>query len=68
MIKNRKRIGLILEVIIEKESKKSSHQWAGRTEGNSWAVFDKNNKNKIGDKINIKIIDAKGITLFGSIN
>ena len=67
LIRNRKKIGLDLDVIIEKESKKSKNQWAGRTEGNTWVIFDKDNNYKIGDLVKIKILDAQGITLFGSI-
>ena len=68
LIKNKKRVGSTLKVIIEKQSKKSVNQWAGRTEGNTWVIFDKDSRYKIGDLVNINILDAKGITLFGSIN
>jgi tRNA-2-methylthio-N6-dimethylallyladenosine synthase len=64
LIANQKQIGKTLQVIVEKESKKSNGQWAGRTEGNCWVVFDKGNE-QINDIINIKITDARGITLFG---
>ena len=65
---NRKRIGSNFDVIIEKNSKKSNNQWAGRTDGNTWVIFDKNNINKIGDMVSVNILDAQGITLFGKIN
>ena len=65
LMNNRKKIGQNLDVIIEKISKKSINQWAGRTESNTWVIFDKNSFNKIGDVVNINIIDARGITLFG---
>ena len=61
---NQKKIGTIQTVIVEKESKKSPHQWAGRTDGNTWVVFDKNDE-KIKDMITVMITDAKGVTLFG---
>ena len=61
---NKKYIGKVLEVLVEKESKKSFKQWAGRTEGNTWVVFDKI-KEKVGDIVDIKISDARGVTLFG---
>ena len=61
---NKKLINKVLPVLIEKVSKKSSNQWAGRTEGNTWVIFDKNNE-KIKDIVNIEITDAKGVTLFG---
>ena len=61
---NQKMVGTIQEVIVEKESKKSHHQWAGRTMGNSWVVFDKTNES-IKDIIKVLITDTRGITLFG---
>ncbi len=59
-----RHIGTVQRVLVEKESKKSDHQWAGRTEGNTWAVWDKTSEVP-RQMVNIKIIDAKGITLFG---
>ena len=61
LMNNRKRIGLNLNVIIEKESKKSKNQWAGRIEANAWVIFDKKDGYKIGDMVNINILDARGI-------
>ena len=62
---NEKLINKTLPILIEKNSKKSANQWAGRTEGNAWVVFDKNNE-KIKDIVDVKIVDAKGVTLFGN--
>ncbi len=64
LIANKKLIGTVQEVIVEKESKKSSHQWAGRTMGNTWVIFDKTNES-LKDNIKVLITDAQGITLFG---
>jgi len=64
LIANKKLVGTVQEVIVEKESKKSEHQWAGRTNGNTWVVFDKSNES-IKDIIKVLITDARGITLFG---
>ena len=58
-------MGKILPVLVEKVSKKSDTQWAGRTNGNMWVIFDKGDE-QIKDIINVKIEDAQGITLFGS--
>ncbi len=60
----RKLIGKELEVIVEKTSKKSSGQWAGRTGGNIWVVWDKSQEN-IKDIVKLLIEDAQGVTLFG---
>ena len=68
LMNNQKKIGLNLDVIIEKNSKKSINQWAGRTESNTWVIFNKKDNYKIGDIVNINILDAQGITLFGKIN
>ena len=62
---NKRYINKIVPVLVEKESKKSSNQWAGRTDGNTWVMFDKKNEN-VKDIINVKIIDAQGVTLFGN--
>ena len=62
---NRNLIGKELQVIVEKESKKSNKQWAGRTDGNTWAIFDKMNF-KIKDSVVLRIDDAQGVTLFGT--
>jgi len=55
----------VLPVLIEKESKKSKNQWAGRTDGNMWVVFDKGGE-EIKDIVQVKIKDAQGVTLFGT--
>ncbi len=62
---NLRHVGKTLSVMVEKVSKKSDSQWAGRTDGNMWVVFDKTDE-QIKDIVNVKIEDAKGITLFGS--
>lgn len=62
--KNREKIGQELMVLIEKESKKSKDQWAGRTEGNTWVIFDKSGEN-VKDIVPVAITDAQGVTLFG---
>jgi len=64
LYQNKSLIGKTVQVLIEKESKKSKNQWAGRTDGNMWVVFDKG-REKVGDIIDIKIYDARGVTLFG---
>ena len=62
---NLKHVGKTMPVMVEKVSKKSDSQWAGRTDGNMWVIFDRGDE-KIKDIVNVKIEDAKGITLFGS--
>jgi len=54
----------IVEVLIEKESKKSSEHWSGRTEHNSVAVFPKE-QYKVGDFVNVKVNDCTSATLIG---
>ena len=57
-------IGKTVEVLIEKESKKSSSHWAGRNEQNTFVVFPKKS-HKIGDFVNVKINDCTSATLIG---
>ena len=59
-------VGTIQRVLIEKESKMSSHQWAGRTDSNKWVIFDKEDV-QIKDMVSIQIKKAKGITLHGEL-
>ena len=62
---NQQYIGKVIKVLIEKESKKSFNQWAGRSDGNTWVIFDKTNEN-IKDMVDVYIQDAKGVTLLGN--
>ena len=58
-------IGKVLKVMIEKESKKSPTQWAGRTEGNMGVIFNKHCE-QLKDIVDILIQDAQGVSLFGN--
>ena len=62
---NKEKIGSIQYVLIEKESKKSSNSWSGRTDGNTWTIIEKNNES-IKDIVPVKITHARGVTLFGN--
>ncbi|MGB7786876.1 MAG: tRNA (N6-isopentenyl adenosine(37)-C2)-methylthiotransferase MiaB [Salinimicrobium sp.] len=57
-------LGKTVEVLIEKESKKSDLHWSGRTSQNTVAVFPKENY-KVGDFVNVKINDCTTATLIG---
>ncbi len=57
-------LGQTVEVLIEKESKKSDLHWSGRTTQNTVAVFPKENYN-VGDFVNVKISDCTSATLIG---
>ena len=61
---NKKKIGTLENVLIEKESKKSNLFWSGRTEGNTWVIVKKGDE-KIKDIVPVLIDDARGVTLFG---
>ena len=64
--RNLELVGTIQTVLVEKESKRSSSQWAGRTDSNKWVIFDKEDA-KIQDMVPIKIMKAKGISLHGNL-
>jgi len=53
-----------VEVLIEKESKKSTSEWSGRSAQNTVAVFPKEDY-KIGDFVNVKINSCTSATLIG---
>ena len=57
-------LGKTVEVLIEKESKKSPLEWSGRTEQNTVAVFPKEHYN-IGDFVMVEILDCTSATLKG---
>ena len=64
--KCQKKVGKIEMVLVEKESKRSSRHWAGRTDSNKWVIFEKEDA-KIRDFVPVLIHDAKGISLRGKI-
>lgn len=59
-----KMVGKTVEVLIEKESRKSDQHWSGRTPQNTVAVFPKENY-KPGDFVNVKITECTTATLIG---
>jgi len=63
-IRTEEFLGKTLEVLIEKESKKSDQHWAGRTSQNTVAVFAKENY-KVGDFVMVKLTDCTSATLIG---
>ncbi|PWK21078.1 tRNA (N6-isopentenyl adenosine(37)-C2)-methylthiotransferase MiaB [Xanthomarina spongicola] len=63
-IKTKEYLNTTVEVLIERESKKSDQQWSGRTSQNIVAVFPKANYN-IGDLVNVKVTDCTSATLIG---
>ena len=54
-----------VEVLVEKQSKKSDKHWAGRTEHNTVVVFPKEHY-KIGDFVNVIASDCTSATLIGN--
>ena len=64
--RNQRYVGRVLEVLVEKESKKSAAQWAGRTDGNKWVIFDKGST-RIKDFVDVQIDSAHGVTLKGHL-
>ena len=64
--KNRELIGKTVEVLVEGESKRSSDQWMGRTDGNIVTVFSKTASDglKPGSLTTARITDASATTLY----
>ncbi len=58
-------LGKTVEVLVERQSKKSNLHWSGRTQQNIVAVFPKEN-HKIGDFVNVKVTDCTKATLIGN--
>ncbi|MGL4520080.1 MAG: tRNA (N6-isopentenyl adenosine(37)-C2)-methylthiotransferase MiaB [Phocaeicola sp.] len=61
---NKRDIGKTFEVLVEGVSKRSKEQLFGRTEQNKVVVFDRKNY-KVGDFVQVKIIDTTSATLKG---
>ena len=57
-------LGKIVEVLIEKSSKKSDAHWSGRNPQSTVVVFPKEHY-KIGDFVNVKVNDCTSATLIG---
>ncbi|WP_425077314.1 tRNA (N6-isopentenyl adenosine(37)-C2)-methylthiotransferase MiaB [Psychroserpens sp. S379A] len=63
-IRTKEYLNTTVEVLIERESKKSNNQWSGRTSQNVVAVFPKEHYN-IGDLVNVDVKDCTSATLIG---
>ena len=59
-------VGQVVEVLIEKESKKSAAHWSGRNPQNTTVVFPKGNY-KPGDFVNVLVSDCTSATLIGEV-
>ena len=57
-------VGQEVEVLVEKESKRSDAHWGGRNSQNTMVVFPKGDY-KPGDFVNVKITDCTSATLIG---
>ncbi|WP_136481720.1 tRNA (N6-isopentenyl adenosine(37)-C2)-methylthiotransferase MiaB [Cognatitamlana onchidii] len=60
----KEHLNTVVEVLIEKESKKSNLHWSGRTPQNTVVVFPKE-KYKVGDLVDVKTTDCTTATLIG---
>ena len=65
-LRNQSYVNNVVDVLIEKQSKKNQNKWAGRTESNKWVIFNKLDSN-INDIVPVLITESKGITLYGEI-
>ena len=65
--RNQYYVGSVVNILIEKKSKRSENKWAGRTESNKWVIFDRLGF-KINDIVPVLITKSKGITLYGEIS
>jgi len=62
--RTREFLNTTVEVLVERESKKSNQEWSGRTQQNIVVVFPKENY-KIGDFVNVIVTDCTKATLIG---
>ena len=64
LFRNSEMVDRVVDVLVEKESKKSDKYWSGRTDSNKWVIFKKGTEN-IKDIIPVRITAAHGVTLKG---
>ena len=64
MERTQRFLGQEMEVLIERESKRSDQQWSGRNSQNTVVVFPKENY-KIGEFVLVKMTDCTSRTLIG---
>ncbi|MBF04475.1 MAG: tRNA (N6-isopentenyl adenosine(37)-C2)-methylthiotransferase MiaB, partial [Flavobacterium sp.] len=62
--KTQRFVGQTVEVLVEKDSKRSNEHWSGRNSQNTVVVFPKGNY-KPGDFVLVKITDCTAATLIG---
>ncbi len=62
--KTQRFVGQTVEVLVEKDSKRSNEHWSGRNSQNTVVVFPKENYNP-GDFVKVKITDCTAATLMG---
>ena len=62
--KTQRFVGQTVEVLVEKDSKRSNEHWSGRNSQNTVVVFPKENY-KPGDFVLVKITDCTAATLIG---
>lgn len=66
LYRNQQLVGTTQRVLVEKESKRSTAYWAGRTDSNKWVIFEKGDS-QIRDLVDVKISQAKGVSLHGML-
>lgn len=64
LYRTQQQVGRTVEVLIEKESKRSNVHWSGRNSQNTVVVFPKENY-QTGDYVMVKINDCTSATLLG---
>lgn len=64
LLKNSSEIGKTLKVLVEKESKFSPLEWAGRTDTNNWVIFPKGLASP-KQLVDVRVTDAQGVSLLG---
>ena len=62
--RTRQFVGKTVEVLVEKESKKSELHWSGRNQQNTVVVFPKEHY-RVGDFVQVHITDCTSATLIG---
>ncbi len=66
LLSNKRDVGKTFTVLIDSVSKRSEKRLSGRTDTNKVMVFEAEG-HKIGDYVNVKVVDCTAATLFGEL-
>ena len=65
--RNDRLVGTVREIMVEGPSKRNPARWSGRDGGNRITVWERTGNEKIGDRLDVKIVEAHPQILIGEV-